>query len=119
MMAAASLPFLANGISRGLPARPIRRRPTRPTGWVSAEAQFSDAYATSNGHVGSISDSHWTAEAVELQPSSSSLFGGGPGGYFQGGYGGYLRLWLRGLGLLTESRYATSRAVSGARSRRR
>ncbi len=52
-------------------------------------ATFRDAHTTSNGHVGSISDSHWTAEAIELQPSSSSLFGGGPGGYFQGGYGGY------------------------------
>ena len=52
------------------------------------KATFSDAHTTSNGHVGSISDSNWTTEAIELQPSSSSLFGGGPGGYFQGGYGG-------------------------------
>ena len=52
-------------------------------------ATFSDAHTTSDGHVGSISDSNWTAEAIELEPSSSSLFGGGPGGYFQGGYGGY------------------------------
>lgn len=51
-------------------------------------ATFSDAHATSDGHMGSISDSHWTTEAIELEPSSSSLFGGGPGGY-QGGYGGY------------------------------
>ena len=52
------------------------------------KATFSDAYTTSNGHTGSISDSNWTAEAIELEPSSSSLFGGGPGGYLQGGYGG-------------------------------
>ena len=52
-------------------------------------ATFTDAHTTSGGHVGSISDPHWTAEAIELQPSSSSLFGGGRGGYFQGGYGGY------------------------------
>jgi Peptidase A4 family len=52
------------------------------------KATFSDSYTTSNGHTGSISDSNWTAEAIELQPSSSSLFGGGPGGYLQGGYGG-------------------------------
>lgn len=50
-------------------------------------ATFKDAHATSAGHTGSISDSRWTAEAIELEPSSSSLFGGGPGGYFQGGYG--------------------------------
>jgi hypothetical protein len=49
-------------------------------------ATFKDAHATSAGHTGSIGDSHWTAEAIELEPSSSSLFGGGPGGY-QGGYG--------------------------------
>ncbi|HEX3803237.1 MAG TPA: G1 family glutamic endopeptidase [Solirubrobacteraceae bacterium] len=52
-------------------------------------ATFSDAYTTSGGHTGSISDSHWTAEAIELAPSSSSLFGGGPGGYFSGGGYGY------------------------------
>ena len=50
---------------------------------------FSDAHTTSNGHVGSISDSNWTAEAVELEPASSSLFGGGYGGYFGSGFGGY------------------------------
>jgi hypothetical protein len=50
---------------------------------------FKDAHTTANGHVGSIGDSRWTAEAIELAPSSSSLFGGGPGGYFQGGYDGY------------------------------
>ena len=50
---------------------------------------FKDAHTTANGHVGSIGDSRWTAEAIELEPSSSSLFGGGAGGYFQGGYGGY------------------------------
>ncbi len=53
--------------------------------------RFSDAHTTSNGHVGSISDSNWTAEAIELEPSSSSLFGGGYGGYFQGGYWRLLR----------------------------
>jgi hypothetical protein len=52
-------------------------------------ATFKDAHTTSAGHTGSISDSNWTAEAIELEPSSSSLFGGGPGGYFQGGYGSY------------------------------
>jgi hypothetical protein len=50
-------------------------------------ATFKDAHATSAGHTGSIDDSHWMAEAIELEPSSSSLFGGGPGGY-QGGSGG-------------------------------
>ena len=44
-------------------------------------ATFTDAHTTSAGHTGSISDSNWTAEAVELEPSSSSLFGGGPGGF--------------------------------------
>ena len=53
-----------------------------------AKATFGDAYATAGGHVGTISDSHWTAEAVELAPSSGAFFGGGPGGYFQGGFGG-------------------------------
>lgn len=52
-------------------------------------ATFKDAHATSAGHVGSIADSHWTAEAIELEPSSSSLFGGGPGGYLASGYGSY------------------------------
>jgi hypothetical protein len=52
-------------------------------------ATFKDAHTTSAGHTGSISDSNWTPEAIELEPSSSSLFGGGPGGYFQGGYGSY------------------------------
>jgi hypothetical protein len=51
-------------------------------------ATFKDAHTTSAGHTGSISDSNWTAEAIELEPSSSSLFGGGPGGYTQSGYGG-------------------------------
>jgi hypothetical protein len=50
-------------------------------------ATFSDAYTTAGGHTGTISDSHWTNEAIALAPSSSSLFGGGPGGYFGGGYG--------------------------------
>jgi hypothetical protein len=53
------------------------------------KATFTDAYTTSNGHVGSISDSNWTAEAIQLEPSSSSLYGGGPGGYLDGGYSGY------------------------------
>ena len=48
---------------------------------------FKNAHTTSNGHVGSIDDSNWTAEAIELEPSSDSAFGGGPGGYLQGGYG--------------------------------
>ncbi|HWE58379.1 MAG TPA: G1 family glutamic endopeptidase [Solirubrobacteraceae bacterium] len=50
-------------------------------------ATFKDAHATSAGHTGSIDDSHWAAEAIELEPSSSSLFGGGAGGYFRGGSG--------------------------------
>lgn len=50
-------------------------------------ATFSDAYTTAGGHTGTISDSHWTNEAIELAPSSSSLFGGGAGGYFGGGFG--------------------------------
>lgn len=52
-------------------------------------ASFSDAHATAGGHTGSISDPRWSAQQLELQPSSSSLFGDGPGGYLQGGYGGY------------------------------
>lgn len=47
-------------------------------------ASFSDAHATAGGHTGTISDSHWTAQAVELTPSSGATFGGGPGGYFPG-----------------------------------
>lgn len=61
-------------------------------------AKFTDAYTTAGGHTGSISDAHWTAEAIELQPSSSSLFGAGAGGYFQAGYGG---------GYTTDSSYTT------------
>jgi hypothetical protein len=53
-------------------------------------ATFKDAHATSGGHTGSINDSRWSTEAVELEPASSSLFGGGPGG-FQNGYGSYSR----------------------------
>jgi hypothetical protein len=53
------------------------------------KATFGDSYTTSNGHTGSISDSNWTAEAIALEPSSRSVFGGGPGGYLDGGYGGY------------------------------
>ncbi|MDA8067740.1 MAG: G1 family endopeptidase [Actinomycetota bacterium] len=49
---------------------------------------FSNAHATAGGHTGTISDSRWTAEAVELAPSSSAFFGGGPAGYIQGGFGG-------------------------------
>jgi hypothetical protein len=52
-------------------------------------AKFAQAYATAGGKVGSISDSNWTATAVELEPSTSSVFGSGPGGYIGGGYGGY------------------------------
>jgi hypothetical protein len=51
-------------------------------------ATFADAYATSDGHTGSITDSRWSATAIELEPSDSSVFGSGPGGYFGGGYGG-------------------------------
>ncbi len=50
-------------------------------------AKFTDAYTTSDGHTGAISDSDWTTEAIELAPSSSSLYGGGPGGYLGGGDG--------------------------------
>jgi hypothetical protein len=50
-------------------------------------AKFAQAYATSSGKVGSITDSRWSATAIELEPSSSSVFGSGPGGY-GGGYGG-------------------------------
>lgn len=53
-------------------------------------ATFKDAHATSGGHTGSINDSQWSAAAIELEPSSSSLLGGGPD-QFQGGYGGYSR----------------------------
>ncbi len=53
-----------------------------------AKATFGDAHATAAGHTGTITDSRWTAEAVELAPSAGTFFGGGPGGYFQGGFGG-------------------------------
>jgi hypothetical protein len=50
--------------------------------------EFHNADATADGHTGSISDSHWTSEAVELSPDGSQGFpGGGYGGY--GGPGGY------------------------------
>ncbi len=52
-------------------------------------ATFKDAHATAAGHTGAIEDSHWTAEAIELEPSSGSLFGSGPGGDLRGGYGSY------------------------------
>jgi Peptidase A4 family len=44
-------------------------------------AKFAQAYATSSGKVGSITDARWSATAIELEPSSSSVFGSGPGGY--------------------------------------
>lgn len=53
------------------------------------KATFRDAHTTSAGHTGSISDAGWSAEAIELEPSSSQLFGGGPGAYVPGGYSGY------------------------------
>jgi hypothetical protein len=53
-----------------------------------ARARFADAHATAAGHTGTISDPRWTAEAVELAPSAGALFGLGPGGFFQGGFGG-------------------------------
>jgi hypothetical protein len=52
-------------------------------------AKFTDAHATASGKVGTISDSKWDATAIELEPSASSVFGSGPGGYIGGGYGGY------------------------------
>jgi Peptidase A4 family len=50
--------------------------------------KFTDAYTTSSGHTGSIGDSRWTAEELALEPASSDVFGGGPGGSFQGGFDG-------------------------------
>jgi Peptidase A4 family len=52
-------------------------------------ATFSDAHATAAGHVGSISDPQFSEQPIALEPSSSSLFGGGDGGYFSQGYGAY------------------------------
>jgi Peptidase A4 family len=50
------------------------------------KVKFTDANATSGGHTGSISS--WNSEAIALEPSSSSMFGGGFGGGFgQGGFG--------------------------------
>jgi hypothetical protein len=51
-------------------------------------ATFTNAHATAGGKVGTISDSSWNATEVELEPSTSSIFGAGPGGYIGGGYGG-------------------------------
>src|SRR4051794_23283750 len=38
---------------------------------------FSDAPATADGHTGPISDSAWSATAMQLSPSASNGFGGG------------------------------------------
>ena len=50
---------------------------------------FSNAHAMAAGHRGSISDSQFSEQPIALEPSSSSLFGGGNGGYFSQGYGAY------------------------------
>jgi hypothetical protein len=42
--------------------------------------RFSNAYATSNGHTGSIGDSSWSTQAIALAPSDGSSYAG---------YGGY------------------------------
>jgi hypothetical protein len=47
-----------------------------------ASVRFTNAYATSNGHTGSIGDSSWSAQAISLAPSSSNI-------YADYGYGGY------------------------------
>lgn len=50
--------------------------------------KFTDAYATSDGHTGAISDSNWTATPIALESAAGSFFGGGYGGYTSGyGYG--------------------------------
>jgi hypothetical protein len=47
------------------------------------KVSFRDASATSDGQTGSISDSAWTSEAVELSPQDTSGFmGGGWGGLY-------------------------------------
>jgi hypothetical protein len=44
--------------------------------------RFHNAYTTSNGHTGSVSDPNWSSEAIELSSQ-------GAGGLLGGGYGGY------------------------------
>jgi hypothetical protein len=43
---------------------------------------FSSATATADGHTGSISDSAWSAERVDLVSSEGGYGGGGPGPRF-------------------------------------
>ena len=54
---------------------------------TSALRKFTNAHATAGGHTGAINDSQLEVEAIALEPSSSSLFGGGNGGFFGDGYG--------------------------------
>ena len=42
---------------------------------------FTNASATAGGHAGSISDSDWSAQPVELSPTSSTGFLGASGAY--------------------------------------
>ncbi len=44
--------------------------------------KFTDAYATSDGHTGTIGDPAWNAVAISLAPSSSNVYAGS-------GFGGY------------------------------
>jgi hypothetical protein len=45
--------------------------------------RFTNAYATSGGHTGTIGDPAWSAQAISLAPSSGNLYTG----YGYGGYG--------------------------------
>jgi hypothetical protein len=55
-----------------------------------AKVNFHNAYATSGGHTGSISDSNWSSEAIALSPQGGSgFYGGGLGGGFGSDYSTY------------------------------
>jgi Peptidase A4 family len=73
-------------------------------------AQFSDAHATAGGHTGTISDPQFQHEAIALEPSSSSLFGGGNGGFF--GAGGDSSFFGNGYG--TDASYSSTATGSAA-----
>jgi hypothetical protein len=49
---------------------------------------FTNAYATSNGHTGSISDPNWSLQQVQLGSANGSWAGGGAG--IAGGPGGFV-----------------------------
>jgi hypothetical protein len=52
------------------------------------KVKFTKALATADGHTGSVSDQHWTAQKIALEPESDGFTGPGYGGYGAGGFGG-------------------------------